>query len=220
MMYSESEFLPLSALQHFLYCPRQCALIHVEQQWSENRFTAEGRSQHNRVDRRESEIRDGVRMEYSVPLRSLHLGLAGIADVVEFHSKSHNPDLKSGISDMRLPYPVEHKRGKPKPTDCDRVQLCAQAMCIEEMLNVQIPEGAIFYGQPRRREVVPFTPELRAATEKTAKDVHDLLASGKTPLAEYDEKKCGGCSLQDVCMPRVHGKASAYLKEILDEKAS
>ncbi|HNR93778.1 MAG TPA: CRISPR-associated protein Cas4 [Kiritimatiellia bacterium] len=217
-MYSEADLLPLSALQHFLYCPRQCALIHIEQQWGENRFTAEGRAQHDRVDRRESEIRDGVRMEYAVPLRSLRLGLSGIADVVEFHS-----DLKSEILNLKSPvraYPVEHKRGKPKPSDCDRVQLCAQAMCLEEMLNTEIPEGAIFYGQPRRREVVLFTPQLREETERTVTGVHELLESGKTPSAEYNEKKCTACSLLDICMPRVRKNASAYLREIIDEKIS
>ena len=216
-MFDEADLLPLSALQHYVYCPRQCALIHVEQQWSENRFTAEGRAQHDRVDRPEHEVRDGVRVEFAVPLRSLRLGLIGKADAVEFHL-----DLKSQISDFKSReagrvFPVEHKRGKPKPDHCDWVQLCAQALCLEEMLNVEIPEGAIFYGQPRRRQNVEFTPELRAETEATAGKLHALIRSGKTPAPEYDEKKCSACSLLDICMPQTHRPVSDYLADVLSQ---
>ena len=140
MTFSDSDLLPLSDLQHFLYCPRQCALILLEQQWTENRFTAEGRAQHDRVDRPEHETRDGIRTEYAVLLRSLRLGLIGKADAIEFHEDKI--------------FPVEHKRGRPKPTPCDLVQLCAQALCLEETLDVKIREGAIFYGLPRRRQPV------------------------------------------------------------------
>ncbi len=204
MSFSDSDLLPLSALQHFIYCPRQCALIHLEQQWTENRFTAEGRAQHDRVDRPEHETRDGIRYEYAVLLRSLRLGLIGKADVIEFHEDKV--------------YPVEHKRGRPKPIHCDWVQLCAQALCLEETLGVEIREGAIFYGLPRRRQPVEFTPELRAETEKTAKDLHALIQSGKTPPAEYIEKKCAACSLLETCMPKKHRNVSAYLKEALREE--
>ena len=206
MTFSDSDLLPLSALQHFIYCPRQCALIHLEQQWTENRFTAEGRAQHDRVDRPEHETRDGIRYEYAVLLRSLELGLIGKVDVVEFH-------------DDKV-YPVEHKRGRPKPTHCDWVQLCAQALCLEEMLDVEIGEGAIFYGQPRRRQNVEFTPELRAETEQTAKALHEMMRSGKTPPAEYGKKRCDACSLLETCMPQKRQAVSAYLKEALREEAS
>lgn len=206
MSFSDSDLLPLSALQHFIYCPRQCALIHLEQQWTENRFTAEGRAQHDRVDRPEHETRDGIRYEYAVLLRSLRLGLIGKADVVEFHEDKV--------------YPVEHKRGRPKPTHCDWVQLCAQALCLEETLGVEIGEGAIFYGQPRRRQAVEFTSELRAETEQTAAALHQLIQSGKTPPAEYMEKKCDACSLLETCMPQKHRNVSAYLKEALNEETS
>lgn len=206
MTFSDSDLLPLSALQHFIYCPRQCALIHLEQQWMENRFTAEGRAQHNRVDRPEHEIRDGIRTEYAVLLRSLKLGLIGKADAVEF--------------DGGRIFPVEHKRGRPKPTHCDWIQLCAQAMCLEEMLDLEIGSGAIFYGQPRRRESVEFTSELRAETEKTAQQLHALIRSGKTPSAEYEKKKCEACSLIEICMPRKHRCVSDYLREVVNEEAS
>ncbi len=225
-MFSDADLLPLSALQHYIYCPRQCALIHLEQQWTENRFTAEGRAQHDRVDRPEHETRDGIRYEYAVLLRSLRLGLIGKADVVEFHLHPAGEDLKSDISNLRSPdktlrvFPVEHKRGRPKPTHCDWVQLCAQALCLEETLGMEIGEGAIFYGLPRRRQAVEFTPELRAETEQTAAVLHKLIASGKTPPAEYAEKKCAACSLLETCMPKKHRNVSDYLKEALREEAS
>ncbi len=226
MIFSDSDLLPLSALQHYIYCPRQCALIHLEQQWTENRFTAEGRAQHDRVDRPEHETRDGIRYEYAVLLRSLRLGLIGKADVIEFHlPDSPTRDLKFKISNLKseMPeknirvFPVEHKRGRPKPTHCDWVQLCAQALCLEETLGVEIEEGAIFYGLPRRRQPVEFSPELRTETEKTARDLHALIQSGKTPPAEYIEKKCAACSLLETCMPQKHRNVSAYLKEALRE---
>ena len=208
MTFSDSDLLPLSALQHYIYCSRQCALIHLEQQWTENRFTAEGRAQHDRVDRPEHETRDGVRTEYAVLLRSLTLGLIGKADVVEFR--------QSGGA--QCVFPVEHKRGRPKPTHCDLVQLCAQALCLEEMLDVRIGEGAIFYGQPRRRQPVEFTPELRAETEQTARKLHELIATGNTPPAEYDKKKCDARSLKETCMPQKRRSVFDYLQEALSNE--
>lgn len=210
-MYSETDLLPLSALQHYIYCPRQCALIHIEQQWVENRFTAEGRAQHERVDCQEHKTRDGVRVEYAVPLRSLRLGLIGKADAVEFHPISNNSKPYS----PGMVYPVEHKRGRPKPTHCDWVQLCAQALCLEEMLNIEISEGAIFYGLPRRRQTVVLDIALREETEQTAQNLHVLIQSEKTPPAEYDSKKCEPCSLLEICMPKKHRKVSRYLQDSL-----
>lgn len=188
-MISEDNLLPISALQHFFYCPRQCALIHIEQQWSDNLFTAEGNVLHDRVDRQEHEIRQGIRFEYSVLLRSKEHGLIGKADLVEYHG--------------RVPVPVEHKRGRPKPDYCDMVQLCAQALCLEEMLNVSVPQGAIFYGQPRRRQIVAFDLKLRDETVAVINQVRALLETGKTPRAEYDKKKCRACSLLEICMPEM-----------------
>ena len=210
--FSLSDLLSLSGLNHFVYCKRRCALVHIEQQWVENRFTAEGRTQHERVDRQEHKMQDGVRIEYAVPLRSLSLGLIGKADAVEFHQKSETSSLNS----HGLVFPVEHKRGRPKPSHCDWVQLCAQALCLEEMLNTVIPEGAIFYGLPRRRQVVCFDFALREETKQTAQSFHALIKSGKTPPAEYNSKKCGPCSLLEICMPKKHRAVSRYLQECLE----
>ena len=185
----EDELVPISALQHMLYCPRQCALIHVERQWAENRFTAEGRILHKRADAGVGERRGNMRIERGVPLRSLRLGVAGIADVIEIRD------------DGRL-YPVEYKRGRPKTHRADEVQLCAQAMCLEEMLSVTVPEGALFYGRKRRRKAVIFDISLRALTEQTAVETRRMLATGTTPPPEYAPRKCNTCSLRDVCQPR------------------
>lgn len=203
-MYSEDELLPISALQHLAFCERQWALIHLEQQWVENRLTAEGRRLHERADEGHNQTREGVRICRGLHLRSLRLGLTGKADVVEFH-----PD---DAGNMR-PFPVEYKRGRPKPDHRDEVQLCAQALCLEEMLNVEITTGALFYGQPRRRTNVDFDAELRAETERLAARLHELNAARITPKAKY-EKKCDSCSLYSICLPKSTGASSAqkYLK--------
>jgi CRISPR-associated exonuclease Cas4 len=190
--YNEDDLIQLSALQHYVFCPRQCALIHVEQVWSENLFTAEGRIMHERVHKEGRESRGDVCIERGVPLRSLRLGLSGMADVVEFHRQ---PD------GSWKPFPVEYKRGKPKPDDCDIVQLCAQAMCLEEMLCIAIPSGAVFYGKTRHRHDVVFDDALCKKTEKTAEQVHKLIESGVTPKPVY-ESKCKSCSLFEICLPK------------------
>ncbi|MGA1842350.1 MAG: CRISPR-associated protein Cas4 [bacterium] len=205
-MYSEEDLIQLSSLQHFVFCERQCALIHIEQLWDENLFTAEGRIMHDKVDTADRESRGNIRIEYGVPLRSLRLGLIGKADVVEFHR------MDNGIW---MPFPVEYKRGKPKMDDCDKVQLCAQAICLEEMLNVEIKNGALFYGRTRRREDVVFDNELRLETEETAKKVRALVESEKTPKPEYS-KKCQRCSLYDRCLPKVSRKAGNYLLKAIE----
>lgn len=202
-MYSEDDLLPLSALQHLAFCERQCALIHIEQQWAENRLTAEGRQLHERVHEQESESRGDTRIVRALRIRSLRLGLIGVADVVEFH---HQPDGTD------QPFPVEYKRGRPKPDRCDEVQLCAQAMCVEEMLAITVSSGAIFYGQPRRRLEVSLGAGLRDETETLAARLHILQQSGRTPPPVYEKKKCDHCSLQALCLPKVTCKrASAYL---------
>lgn len=193
--YTEDDLLPLSALQHLLFCERQCALIHVEQQWVENLYTAQGRIMHERVDRAGRESRRDVRLEYGVPLRSFKLGLVGKADMIEFHRQEDGG---------WLPFPVEYKRGKPKKDNCDKVQLCAQAMCLEEMLGVVVPEGALFYGKNKRRQAAVFDNELRGCTTGTAGRLHELVREGKTPPAKY-EKKCDSCSLLNLCIPKVSG---------------
>jgi CRISPR-associated exonuclease Cas4 len=192
-MYAESDLIPISALQHFVVCPRQCALIHLEGLWIENERTAEGRVEHERVDRGGVEARDAVRRAYGVPLRSLRLGLAGKADVVEFHA------LHGGGPER--PFPIEHKRGRPKRGDEDRVQLCAQALCLEEMLGLPVPSGALFYGQSRRRAEVVFDDALRRRTESVATEVRVLFdAAGLTPPPPA-MAPCKSCSLLNACQP-------------------
>ena len=191
-MYNESELLPLSGLQHLAFCERQWALIHIEQQWEENHLTAEGRTLHQRADHDPDEWRDGIRICRGMRIRSLRLGLAGRADVIEFHP--------AGVGAIR-PFPIEYKRGRPKPDRCDEVQLCAQALCLEEMLQVSVASGAIFYGQPRRRSSVEFGTELRDETERWACKLHELHAAGKTPRVPY-QTKCDRCSLYSICLPK------------------
>ncbi len=180
--FSEEDLLPLSALQHLLFCKRQCALIHIEQAWVENLYTAEGRIMHERVAAGGQAARGDVRVEYGVPLRSLRLGVTGKADVVEFHRKTGTDKTRRA---MWQPFPVEYKRGKPKKGNYDKVQLCAQAMCLEEMLDTEIPCAALFYGRTRRRQDVLFDPALRQATENAAQELHALFHSGLTPKPVY-----------------------------------
>jgi CRISPR-associated exonuclease Cas4 len=187
----EGEPVPLSALQHHIVCPRQVALIQVEQQWLENQVTAEGRIEHERVDQRGGRSRDGVRRRTGLSLRSHTLGIVGRADVVEFHPAGDGGEVV---------FPVEHKRGKPKRHDGDRVQLCAQAMCLEEMLDADIPAGALFYGQQRRRVDVAFEPDLRERTREVAAAVRELIASGRTP-PPVPCPACPSCSLKPRCRP-------------------
>jgi len=189
--YTEDDLLPLSALQHLLFCERQCALIHIEQLWSENLFTAQGRIMHERVDGGGRESRGKVRLAYALALRSFRLGLVGKADVVEFHQDD---------AGHWQPFPVEHKRGRPKKEDWDKVQLCAQAVCLEEMLNCAIPAGAIFYGKTRRRQEVAFDEALRGEVADASVRLHALIAGGVTPPPVRDGR-CDSCSLFDLCLP-------------------
>jgi CRISPR-associated exonuclease Cas4 len=207
--FSEEDLIMISALQHYAFCPRQCALIHIEQIWRESGLTAEGRVLHERVHEQEGETRAGVRLERGLPLRSLRIGLIGKADLIEFH--------KTGKGQWR-PFPVEYKRGKPKADRCDEVQLCAQALCLEEMMGVDVPQGALFYGKTRHRHEVEFDSRLRQETEETAKQVRDLIASGQTPKPVY-EKKCKQCSLVEICLPKSLGRKrsiSRYLSEAIE----
>jgi len=191
-VYAEDALVPLSALQHFVVCPRQCALIHLEQAWVESALTAEGRAAHERVDKAGVAARDGVRRATGVPLRSFALGLVGRADVVEFH-----PAPSGGPA---VPFPVEHKRGRPKRGDEDRVQLCAQALCLEEILGRPVPAGALFYGERRRRTDVMFDDTLRRRTIEVAAAVHALFETGVTPPPP-DVAPCKACSLLPICRP-------------------
>lgn len=192
MSCTEEDLLPLSALQHLIFCPRQCALIHIEQAWAENLYTAEGRVLHGRADAPGRTSRGSVRIETGVFLRSFALGLVGKADVVEFHRTGK----------VWRPFPVEYKRGRPKKDNSDKVQLCAQAMCLEEMLGVEIRQGALFYGKQRRRLGVSFDEPLRQETEATAEQLHVLVTAERTPPPKYS-RKCDTCSLIELCRPRL-----------------
>jgi CRISPR-associated exonuclease Cas4 len=207
-LFSEDDLLMLSALQHLLFCPRQCALIHVEQLWIENRLTAEGRILHERVHTAAKESRRTIRLEFDMPIRSLELGLIGRADVVEFHLQDNG---------VWQPYPVEYKRGRPKKDDSDRVQLCAQALCLEEMLSVDVPVGALYYGKKKRRSEVEFDQNLRTTTIEAARTLHDLFQNRRTPPPQYS-RRCDNCSFVELCLPRTVGKKNKvanYMKRMI-----
>lgn len=188
----EDEFIALSALQHMLYCPRQCALIHVEQVWAENRATVEGQLLHARTDEPGSEIRRGVKVETAMPVRSMTLGVAGVLDAVELRE----------AGGVVVPYPVEYKRGRPKPHRADEVQLAAQAMALEEMFGTAVRQGALFYGETRRRTIIAVDAELRRLTVETAAAARALIAGGIVPHAAYEARRCRACSLLEHCRPR------------------
>ncbi len=204
------DLIPLSALQHYLYCPRQCALIHVEQLWAESRHTAEGRVLHERADKPRAERRRGVRTTTAMPLAHAGLGITGIADVVEFHD---GPEGEQA-------FPVEYKRGRPKIHRADEVQLCAQALCLEAMLGKPITEGALFYGETHHRTSVVFDDSLRQLTRHTIDATRILLTSGITPSAQYSAKLCNACSLIDLCQPKLLGRkdsVNAWLAQQLKD---
>lgn len=206
----DDDLIPLSALQHYLYCPRQCALIHIERLWAENQHTAEGRVLHERTDQPRSERRRGVRSVSAMPLCEPHLGITGVADMVEFHADGNGERA----------YPVEYKRGRPKAHRADEVQLCAQALCLEAMLGKRIDEGALYYGKTRRRVIVAFDEPLRALTCQVIESTRSLFGSGRTPTAKYESRRCDQCSLIDLCQPRLLGRrvsVNAWLTRQLEE---
>lgn len=218
-MFSESDLRSISALQHLAFCERQCCLIHVEQAWSENRFTAEGRILHEHVHEQESESRGDTYIVRGLKLRSLEHGLSGVADVVEFHRVENGGIVLTGKRGKWQPFPVEYKRGKPKSDQCDEIQLCAQTLCLEEMLAAHIKSGALYYGSQHRRVDVCFDEQLRKVTKDTAVKLHSLLSSNTTPKAVYG-KKCNNCSLLEVCMPQTakkQGNVAAYIEEGIRE---
>ena len=216
--YREEEFLPLSGLQHFAFCRRQWALIHIEQQWKENLRTADGHLFHTRAhDAAQRERRGDTLILRGLPVFSRTLGLSGQCDVVEFRQTPEGVPLR-GEDGLWLPYPVEYKRGKPKGHQADELQLCAQAMCLEEMFCCAVAEGALFYGEPRRRTQIVFTPELREAVTAMSAEMHALYARGHTPKVK-PRKSCGACSLKELCLPALLGRrsAAAYLRENMEE---
>jgi len=205
-MFAEDSLLPLSGLQHLAFCERQWALIHIEQQWNENRWTAEGRLLHQNADEGPDETRGGVRIVRGLAIRSLRLGLSGKADVVEFPIQPPGP-----------PLPVEYKRGRPKSEHWDEIQLCAQALCLEEMLSTAIAGGALYYGEPRRRLDVPFDASLRQETEDLARRMHHLYDEQRTPAPRLTPR-CKKCSLHQICEPEMlerRGSASVFFRRSL-----
>lgn len=201
--------LSISALSHYRYCPRRCALVHIEQIWEENRFTAEGRVLHERVDSGVAEQRRGTRYERGVLLLSQRYRLTGKMDLLEIEQ-----------GDPPRYFPVEYKRSKPKVEDWDRIQLCAQALCIEEMRHVQVSEGAIWYWEVRKREPVVIDDDLRDATVAVIEGAHALLASGKTPPPTEDKKRCRACSLVDLCEPEAFRRdhSARYINDLFTQQ--
>ena len=231
-MFDEDDLLPLSGIEHVLYCERQAALIHIEGQWSDNRSTALGHDKHARVHEPSVEVRGNTRIVRGLRLRSLELGLVGMADVTEFHLLTGHPDnfdlggyaSLPGVSGLWRPFPVEYKKGATREEAGYEVQLCAQAICLEEMLDAEVPEGAIYFGESGHRWQVLLDYSLRSRTREAALRFHDLMSAGATPAAVYD-KKCPNCSLLDLCLPKTgHKKAvssylTAALKDVDNEKA-
>ena len=215
----EEDYLAMSGIQHFAFCRRQWALIHVEQQWQENLRTVEGQLLHQRAhDITLREHRGNVLLLRSMAVVSRELGLSGQCDVVEFHQDPTGVPLQ-GEKGLWIPYPVEYKRGKPKSNQADEIQLCAQAICLEEMLCCSIPEGALFYGEPRRRTSVVFSSELRERVKTYADEMHQLFRRGYTPKATRT-KSCNACSLKDLCLPQLARRKSVsqYLHEAMEEE--
>ena len=212
------DLLPLSGLQHFAFCRRQWALIHLEQQWQENLRTVEGGLLHRRAhDEAARERRGDTLILRGLQVVSHQLGLSGQCDVVEFHATPKGVPLQ-GEEGLWQPYPVEYKRGKPKSHQADELQLCAQAMCLEEMLCCEIPAGALYYGEIRHRKEVAFTPELRQEVRTLLEEMHSLYDRGHTPRVK-PTKGCNACSLKELCLPKLMGRrsVSAYLRQAMED---
>ena len=218
MTYREDDYLQLSGIQHFVFCRRQWALIHIENLWAENLRTTEGHLLHERAhDTSVREKRGDVIAVRGVSVSSPSLGVSGQCDVLEYHASPDGIPLP-GTEGKWQPYPVEYKRGSPKVTDADRLQLCAQAMCLEEMLCCDVPEGALYYGETRHRETVAFTEELRRTVRDSLSEMHHLYEKGYTPRVK-PSKSCNACSLKELCLPKLMKVRSvkAYLAEAMEE---
>jgi CRISPR-associated exonuclease Cas4 len=217
--YTQEDLLPLSGIQHFCFCRRQWALIHIERQWQENVLTIEGKLMHEKADDPfNSETRQGVIITRAMPVASYQLGLSGVCDIVEFRPDPNGTTL-NGREGRFLPSPVEYKRGQEKDDECDEVQLCAQALCLEEMLCVDIPVGYLYYGKTRRRTVVELTKALRNLASDLSAEMHDYFRKGYTPRVK-PSKKCSACSLADLCLPKLQSKvipASKYIQDHIKE---
>lgn len=219
MISADKALLQLSGIQHFSFCQRQWALIHVEKQWAENLRTVEGNIMHNRAhDASQRERRGNTLILRELSISSRELGFSGKCDVVEFHLSPVGVELQ-GETGRWIPFPVEYKRGEPKENNADKLQLCAQAMCLEEMLCCKIKDGALFYGETRRRLPVEFTDELRAEVVQISEEMHKLSKRGYTPKPKMT-KGCSACSLKELCLPKLikRKKASSYISEHVREE--
>ncbi len=218
--YAADELLPLSGIQHFHFCRRQWALIHVERQWQENYLTMDGRIMHNRADDPFfTESRDGVIISRSMPVASYTLGLYGVCDVVEFHLDAEGVEL-FGREGKYKPLPIEYKRGKEKQDQSDLVQLCAQAICLEEMLSTHIPYGYLYYGQTRRRIEAELNTSLREKVSSMTQEMHTFFKRGYTPQVKISPA-CRSCSLKDICLPNMQKQEPSvkkYIQNHLEEK--
>ncbi len=218
MAFDEEDYLQLSGLQHFCFCRRQWALIHIENQWAENFRTVDGALMHENVHNQEfRESRGDLLIVRGLSVRSAELGVSGQCDVVEFHRDESGVPLR-GRKGLWLPYPVEYKRGKQKENIADELQLCGQAMCLEEMLCCTIPEGALYYGEPRRRSIVALTPELRDRVRESLTEMHELYQRRSTPKVR-PSKSCNACSLKELCLPKLmrNRKVSDYLTDAVED---
>ncbi len=217
--YAADDLLPLSGIQHFLFCRRQWALIQIEQQWKENIFTAEGRILHQRVDDPFfTETRNGVIIARSVPVASYRLGLSGVCDVVEFTASAEGVTLP-GREGTYLPAPVEYKRGSPKSTPVDEAQLCAQAICLEEMLSAAIPVGFLYYAKTRHRTTIELNDKLRQLVYKISAEMHTYYGRGYTPKVRTS-RACRSCSLAEICLPLLQEKppsVSRYIHQWIEK---
>lgn len=218
MEYKEEDFLQLSGLQHFKFCRRRWALIHIEHQWAENYRTIDGAILHqNAHDAAFQESRGDRFITRGVSVYSAELGVSGQCDVLEYHRGNTGIPL-AGKDGLWQPYPVEYKRGKPREDTGDTLQLCGQAMCLEAMLCCDIPEGALYYGEIRRRQRVAFTPELRLQVQELLEQMHELYQRGYTPKVR-PSKFCNACSLKELCLPKLmkNRSVSAYLKSAMED---
>lgn len=218
MEYAEEEYLMISGIQHFKFCRRQWALIHIEQQWSENYHTAVGELMHKKAhDPYITEKRKDVLIVRALPIASRKLGAVGECDIVEFHKCDDGVSLR-GHRGLYSIYPIEYKKGKPKVSEEDKLQLVVQTMALEEMFSTQIEEGAIYYGETRRREVVQVSQELRGMATKMFEEMHDYFKRGYTPKVKQS-KSCNSCSLKDICLPRLNkaGSVKNYISQMLGE---
>lgn len=217
-MYEEADYLQLSGLQHFVFCRRQWALIHIENLWADNYLTADGTVMHENVHNTAyRESRGERKIARGMYVHSARLGISGQCDAVEFLRSADGVPI-AGWEGRWQPYPVEYKRGRPQAIDADRLQLCAQAICLEEMLCCDIPEGALYYGETRRREAVDFTEGLRETVCACLTEMHELYRRGYTPQPKRT-KSCGACSLQELCLPALPacGSVADYLRKSMED---